>query len=175
MYPRLISWLMSKKARQRTLNKINKNAARRLHLAGIDREYDFNEIAIITRAGTAASLGFSDKGHLGVGAQADVAIYNINPEKIDPSKDYKAVKKAFKQTAYTIKDGIVVMKEGQLVADVRGKTYWVNSQVADEDLTDRVLKDVKDKFEAYYSIKLSNYPVQDSYLTNPCRIDVAPA
>ncbi len=42
---------------------------------GISREYTLNEIAIVTRAGPARLLGLRDKGHLGVGADADVTVY----------------------------------------------------------------------------------------------------
>jgi formylmethanofuran dehydrogenase subunit A len=36
----------------------------------------------MTRAGQAKALGLKNKGHLGVGADADIAIYNLNPETI---------------------------------------------------------------------------------------------
>ena len=42
---------------------------------GLPREYTLNEIAIVTRAGPARLLGLTRKGHLGVGADADVTVY----------------------------------------------------------------------------------------------------
>jgi formylmethanofuran dehydrogenase subunit A len=41
----------------------------------------------MTRAGQAKALGLKNKGHLGVGADADVAIFNINPETLDIAKN----------------------------------------------------------------------------------------
>ena len=41
----------------------------------LTREYTLEEIAIVTRAGPARALGLPDKGHLGLGADADVAVY----------------------------------------------------------------------------------------------------
>ena len=61
-------------------------AHKRITLAEIDREYTLLEIAIITSAGPARALGLTKKGHLGVGADADVVIY----EK--PDKDGRAVR-----------------------------------------------------------------------------------
>ena len=43
--------------------------------AAIDREYTFEEIAIMTRAAPAKLLGLTDRGHLGAGAIADIAVY----------------------------------------------------------------------------------------------------
>jgi formylmethanofuran dehydrogenase subunit A len=65
-YPRVISWLMSRPARERLLKKINRKTRKRCALTTIEREYDLSEIAIATRAGTAKALGLTWKGHLGV-------------------------------------------------------------------------------------------------------------
>ncbi|NIQ05587.1 MAG: formylmethanofuran dehydrogenase subunit A, partial [Candidatus Korarchaeota archaeon] len=85
-YPRVISWFMSKKAREATARRINRRARSRSLLPSIDRELTFYEIAIMTRAGQAKALGLKNKGHLGIGADADIAIYDMNPETTDPSK-----------------------------------------------------------------------------------------
>ena len=44
-------------------------------LDGLSREYSLSEIAIVTRAGPARLLGLRHKGHLGVGADADITVY----------------------------------------------------------------------------------------------------
>ena len=79
-YPRVLAWLYSKKAREATLNHCNKKAQKKSLLPTIDREMTLYEIAIMTRAAQAKALGLVNKGQLGVGADADVAIFNINPE-----------------------------------------------------------------------------------------------
>ena len=56
-YPRIIVWLMSRKARDATMKKINKKARRKALLSALEREYTLYEIAIVTRAGQAKVLG----------------------------------------------------------------------------------------------------------------------
>jgi formylmethanofuran dehydrogenase subunit A len=162
-YPRVISWLVSKEARRKVIDKINKTARRRLDLPGIDREYSLHEIATITRAATAKSLGLRSKGHLGVGADADIAIYNIEPPKIDLAKDYKAVRKAFARAAFTVKDGRIVVKKGEVVRSVQGKTFWTRPEVPEENMN-TVVKELESKFDDYYTVRMANYPIEEQYL-----------
>ncbi len=44
-------------------------------LPSITREYTLYEIAMMSRAGAAKLFGFTDRGQLGAGAVADVAVY----------------------------------------------------------------------------------------------------
>ena len=74
-YPEIIQLLMDADFRKEQLKKLPPKAQKRIVLAELDREYTLSEIAIITSAGPARALGLSQKGHLGVGADADVAIY----------------------------------------------------------------------------------------------------
>ncbi len=163
-YPRVISWLVSKEARQKVIDKINKTAKKRLDLPGIDREYSLHEIATITRAATAKSLGLQSKGHLGVGADADIAIYAIEPPKIDPAKEYKSVRKAFARAAFTIKDGRMVVKKGEVVRNVQGRTFWTRPQVS-EGTMNSVIKELESKFDDYYTVRMANYPIEEQYLS----------
>lgn len=165
-YPRVIAWLMSRKARDKTLSRVNKTARRRLILPGIDREYTLGEVTVVTRAATAKSLGLTSKGHLGVGADADIAIYAIDVDKINPSRDYRLLRRAFRRAAYTIKDGKIVVKDGEIVRTVFGKTFWVKPQV-EEDLMKKVEENLREKFEEYYTVKFMNYPIPGSYLRKP--------
>jgi len=169
-YPKVMAWLMSEKARSDTLGEAHKWGSSRTALPSIDREYDFNEIAIVTRAGTAKALGLKNKGHLGVGADADVAIYDINPKKFEPS-NYELVEKAFSAARYTVKDGEIVVKDGEVVASPIGRRFWVNVKVP-EDIEEAVLGDIKEVFEKYYTVSLENYPVQDEYLLKPEEIRI---
>ena len=57
-------------------------------------------------------------------------------------------------------------KEGEVLAAPVGRTFWVDATVPQVD-TDRLMIDIKDKFEKYYSIRLSNYMVQDAYVPKP--------
>ena len=166
-YPEVIALLMSSKKRQEEITTLHKAFNERTKLPGIDRELDFNEIAIMTRAGSSKILGLLDtKGHLGAGADADVAIYDLKPDQIDPSVEHAKIKSAFASAAYTIKGGEIVVKDGQITATPMGRTFWVNASVPDEH-TEVMMKDIRLKFKNYYSINLANYMVQDAYITHP--------
>lgn len=162
-YPLLISMLMSKKRRDESAEEMHKAIYDKTTLPTIDREYDLNEIAIITRGMTAKSLGLHEhgKGHLGVGADGDVAIFDMSPEETDAGK----IQKAFMNTKYTIKGGEVVVKDGEVVVTPAGKTYSVTPEY-DDKLMEEMLKKLREKFERYYTMQLANYPVQDAYVPN---------
>jgi len=166
-YPIIISMLMSKRRRDESAADMHKVIYDRAELPSIDREYDLYEIAIITRGMTAKTLGLHEhgKGHLGVGADADVAIYDMSPEEHDAGK----IQKAFLNTKYTIKGGEVVVKDGEVVAAPAGRTFFVTPE-CDSKLMEEMLVDLKAKFEHYYSVSFNNYPVQDAYVPNPYEI-----
>lgn len=163
-YPKVISWLMSRKARTDAMLEMNKAVMRRTSLPNIYREYTFSELATVSRAATARVLGLEDKGHLGIGANGDVAIYDIDPEAWRPS-EYQKLEKAMTKTAYTIKDGAIVVKDGEIMASPNGKTYWVDAEIP-EDIEKELLSDVSAEFKKYYTINLNNYPVEGAYLPN---------
>ncbi|MBS7644361.1 formylmethanofuran dehydrogenase subunit A [Candidatus Bathyarchaeota archaeon] len=170
-YPRVISWLMSREVRRKILAKVPRLARVRTNLSAIDREYTFYEIAIVTRAGTAKILGLKNKGHLGIGADADIAIYNINPNEVDPSKDYKKVRRAFRNAAYTIKDGEIIAKDGEIIKVPNGRTYWSKPEVR-ADLMDAMKAILVKKFEDYYTVKLENYYIPERCLVQSNPINV---
>ena len=62
------------------MKALPQKALERTVLADLDREYTLSEIAVITSAGPAKALGLRAKGHLGVGADADVTIYHAKPD-----------------------------------------------------------------------------------------------
>jgi formylmethanofuran dehydrogenase subunit A len=160
-YPKIIAWLTSNKARMATLKRCHKKAQKKSLLPSIDKELSLYNLAIVTRAGQAKALGLKNKGHLGVGADADVAIYNINPEKTDIAKKYKTARRAFSKAAYTIKDGKVVAKNGEILQHVDGRTIWLDVQTAEQVKVD---EEMKRRFKEYWTVEYENYPVTDHYL-----------
>jgi formylmethanofuran dehydrogenase subunit A len=164
-YPRIISWLMSEPYRRKYMEeRVHRAVEKGSSLATLDREYDFNEIAVVTRAGQAKALGLSEfKGHLGVGAHADLAIYDINPSETDPSREFKTIERAFSKTLYTIKDGVIVVRDGKILSSPKGRTYWANP-IVDLELEKEMEKDLEQYFKKYYSVNFANYPVQKDYL-----------
>jgi len=169
LYPKVISWLMSKAARDKVFKKLHKQAKRKSLLPTIDRELTLYELAVMTRAGTAKVLGMKQKGHLGVGADADVAVYNINPEKVDIAKKYLTLRKALKRAAYTIKAGEVVVKDGEVVKEVFGNVHHLNIETkrpAD------AYGDLQERFKDYVTLEYENYPIQDGFVHNPISVPV---
>lgn len=144
-YPDLIRLLMDRAYRDERLKAVNQKMLAGSALAdGIAREYTLNDIAIITRAGPARQLGLARKGQLGVGADADIAIYGRD-------SDYA---KMFSTPRYVIKAGTLVVEEGQLRRAPPGRRLWVRPGY-DETL----LRDLGKYFDAYSSVQLANYPV----------------
>ncbi|MBA2850349.1 formylmethanofuran dehydrogenase subunit A [Methanococcus maripaludis] len=169
-YPRVIAWLLSKEYRDDWIqNRVHKWAAQKSHITETDKEYSMYEIAQITRANSSKVLGLSgDRGHLGVGAKADISIYDIDPEE----KSGKKIEKAFLEAAYVLKNGDIVVKNGNVVKEVYGDTIFVNAAI-NESLEAELLKDLNMKFKKLYSVNMENYPVQDAYANSwmPINID----
>ncbi|MCW4034741.1 MAG: formylmethanofuran dehydrogenase subunit A [Candidatus Bathyarchaeota archaeon] len=160
-YPKIIAWLTSRKARMAVLKKCHKKAQKKSLLPSIKRELSLYELAIVTRAGQAKALGLTNKGHLGVGADADISVYNVNPETTDIAQKPKLVRRAFSDAAYTIKDGNIVVKDGKIVQTVSGKTMWLDIDIAKEvELDD----EMKRRFKEYWTVEYDNYPVFDHYV-----------
>ncbi|MCX6672456.1 MAG: formylmethanofuran dehydrogenase subunit A [Methanothrix sp.] len=162
-YPEVVTLLMSKPKRDLEMATLHEQLPKRTTLAGLERELDWTDIAIMTRAAPARVLGLADKGHLGPGADGDVSIYNLRPDEVDTSLDHALVKKALANAMYTIKGGVVVSKEGRILAAPPGRTFWVDATVPQAD-ADRLMIDLEEKFAKYYSIQIANYAVQDAYL-----------
>jgi formylmethanofuran dehydrogenase subunit A len=160
-YPKIIAWLMSGKAREKTLKHVNPRAKNRSLLPSINRELSFYEIAVMTRAGQAKALGLKNKGHLGAGADADISIYDFNPEKIDPSTEFEGIEKAFERAAYTIKSGKIVVKDGEVLKHFEGATMWLNIQISEQA---KISEEMKKRFREYWTIEYENYPVSENYL-----------
>lgn len=172
-YPRIISWLMSNKKRMEMIesDEIHKWVDKRTTLPTLDREYDFNEIAIITRAASSKICGFRDRGALTPGYKADIAVYDINPNEIDPSRQYEEIEKGFGLAQYTIKDGQILVKDKEIVKVKESQNIWVNVQGYEQE-EQNVINKIMPFFTQYYSVKWENYPVHDHYVSNPIRVDV---
>ena len=148
-YPQIIRLLMDRTYRQDVLKTCHPKIRDRSTLGDLEREYTLNEIAIITRAGPARILGLKNKGHLGVGADADVTVYTPDENK----------ETMFELPRTVIKSGRVMIDQGELRDPLIGKTLHVAPEYDHE-----VESDIQEWFEKYYSIRWRNYPVDDSYL-----------
>jgi formylmethanofuran dehydrogenase subunit A len=115
-YPEIFALLMSRDRRAEVLRRIPQDVLAYTTLPSIAREYDVNEIATMTRAAPAKLFGFKDRGQLGEGAVADVAVYT-------PSED---IAKMFRHAHLVFKDGDLVVRDGRVSHYRWGKALKVN-------------------------------------------------
>jgi formylmethanofuran dehydrogenase subunit A len=117
-YPHLIRLLMDKPFRDEQLAKLHPEVAANCALREMKRELTLGEIAIMTRAGPARLLGLADRGQLGEGAAADIAIY---PERADAEA-------TFSTPRWVLKDGAVVAREGRITATPAGGVHFAETK-----------------------------------------------
>ena len=115
-YPEVFALIMSRDARAEAIARQPQEAVAMTTLPSIAREYDYNEIAIMTRAAPAKLLGLKDRGHLGEGGLADIAVYS-------PGKD---LAKMFRFAHLVFKDGDLVVRDGRVTHYRWGKALKVN-------------------------------------------------
>jgi len=151
-YPEIIALLMDRELRRDTMARLPHQLAERTVLKDIDREYTLFEIAIITRAAPARILGLKHKGHLGVGADADITIYT-------PDSD---IRRMFERPRWVIKGGVIAAEDGDIRTQVFGQTLFVEPGY---DL--QALPGIKDWFEQHYTTQFSNYAVDTHYVEQP--------
>jgi len=157
-YPQIIRLLMDREYRRDILKTVNPKAIAKTTLLDQDREYSLFEIAIITRAGPARLLGLNSKGHLGIGADADVTIYDKQEDK----------EEMFSNPRYVIKEGEVLVEDGHIRKETYGQTLFVAPR-----FDPAVEKEIREYFDKYYTIEFENYPVQDDYLPRPQEVEVS--
>jgi len=144
-YPEIIHLLMHADYRRECVKKLPAKALKRIVLADLNREYTLSEIAVITSAGPARALGLSQKGHLGVGADADVAVYNENPDGV----------LMFRYPRYVIKAGEIVVEEGDIRKVIEGREF-----IARPSYDERIEDYLRPLFQQYYTMSFDNYPVE---------------
>ncbi|MBA3731888.1 MAG: amidohydrolase family protein, partial [Gammaproteobacteria bacterium] len=147
--PEIIQLLMDRTYRQEVLKRVHPRVLERSVLKDLDRQYTMNEIAIITRAGPARLLGLKNKGHLGVGADADITIYDEMDDK----------EQMFNAPRYVIKDGNIIIEDHEIRMDYGGRILHATPEY--DGAIEQVIRPF---FEDYYSIRFDNYAVADSYL-----------
>ncbi|HSF48621.1 MAG TPA: formylmethanofuran dehydrogenase subunit A [Burkholderiales bacterium] len=163
-YPRLIGLLMSKSFRDGMLDDVHPDAKATSLLASIDREYSLYEIAILTRAGPARSLGLSDRGRLSPGAAADITVYRDDPDR----------ESMFASPELVFKGGRVVARAGKIV-----DTGWGDVHVVRPDYDKGIERELESYFERYQTMRLPNFGISTDELSecghgnrvieHPCR------
>jgi formylmethanofuran dehydrogenase subunit A len=145
-YPHLIRLLMDKTFRNEKLAGLNDDAQKLSNLGAIDREYSLYEIAIMTRAAPARTLGLMDRGHLAPGAAADITVY-----RPDPNPEVM-----FAKPAYVFKDGELVARDGAIV-----KVTWGNTHVVKPPYDAAIERPLASYFERFHTMRMSNFKIGD--------------
>ncbi|HSI38465.1 MAG TPA: formylmethanofuran dehydrogenase subunit A [Methylotenera sp.] len=153
-YPHLIRLLMDKSFRNEAFAKLNLDAQAMSNLTSLNREYSLYEIAVMTRAGAAKLIGLNDRGHLGVGAPADITIYTDQPDR----------EAMFAKPDYVFKDGELVVKDGKVVKVVWGKTH-----TAKPAFDIGVEQGLKEYFDKYHTIQLDNFKISNDEIAEDGR------
>jgi formylmethanofuran dehydrogenase subunit A len=130
-YPDLLALLMSRDLRAEWLAEMPRSVADMTNLASISREYALEEIATMTRAAPAKLLGLADRGHLGPGARADIAVYDRDKDR---SRMFRAAHLVFK-------DGDLVVRDGEVTHYRAGRTLQSRPEFD---------RGIERRLEAYY-------------------------
>jgi formylmethanofuran dehydrogenase subunit A len=144
-YPEIFALLMSRDLRAQWMAELPPAAIAVTTLPAIGREYSLPEIAAMTRAAPARLLGLADRGHLGAGAVADVAVYADDADRA----------KMFRSAALVFKDGELVIRDGKVTQLRFGRALTVAPQR--DSAIDRRMK-------AYYE---ERYGLDDEFLKVP--------
>jgi len=150
-YPHMIRLLMDKSFRKDMMQTINQDALKYSSLPSLEREYTMYEVAIMTRAGPAKSLGLKDRGHLGAGACADITVYDDNP-------NYEAM---FEKPELVFKNGELIVKDGKIVKVVNGATH-----VARPTYDPAIEKQLRSYFEDFHTMRMENFRLSDDEIVN---------
>ncbi len=170
-YPRVFKWLMSAKAREDMLDNVLKygdKVRERCYIGELDREITMYELAQMTRAGPAKTLGLAHMfGSIKPGLEGDVSVYPYNPETAD---DPEQIEQAFGNAAYLIKGGEMIIKDGEFVSNGNKRSFWVDVKM---DENPQLKHDIAEKFKRYYTVTENNYEVYaHHYVPNPYVIEV---
>jgi formylmethanofuran dehydrogenase subunit A len=162
-YPHLIRLLMDREYRLEMLSGLHPAVRQHSDLAGLTREYSLYEVAVMTRAAPARSLGLGDRGHLGVGAAADVVVYRPKTN----------MEEMFSRPHLVLKDGRPVVQDGRIVDTPAGIVHRVAP-----DFDPAIERRLKSWFNRHQTVRLGNFRLGDDELlgygraairTHPCR------
>lgn len=145
-YPHLIRLLMDKSFRDEKLAGIDPMAASLSTLGSINREYSLYEIAILTRAAPARTLGMKNMGHLSPGAVADVVVYREDANRED----------MFQKPELVFRRGQRVVKDGRIE-----QVVWGDVHVVKPDYDRSIEKRLYEYHQRYQTISPKHVRIQD--------------
>jgi len=157
-YPHLIKLLMDKTFRDDLLARLAIDISEHTILKDIKREYTLSEIATMTRSAPAKILGLKNKGSLSDGADADITVYDSRLTDVEDM---------FAHPSHVIKDGILVVKNGEIKDYIWGKT-----QVVRPEYDPSIVKKLDKHFKKYNTIGLSNFVISNDEMSEVIGSDV---
>lgn len=157
--PEIATWLLSSKARESFMKDMDAGFLKDNPLASNDNILTFNDYIILTRSSPAKSLGIgSIKGNLGLGADGDLNVLNLNLNDVDVLKDVETLKKALENIDFVIKSGKVIKNQEKFEMSGSGKIFWASGK-AEKDDSKLVLAKKKEFYQKYYSIFYDSYDI----------------
>jgi formylmethanofuran dehydrogenase subunit A len=163
--PKIATWLMSNDARKKFMGGMNKEFLNDSLLKNSEDTLSFNDFVIITRASPAKSLGLGDiKGNLGIGADADLNILNINVNELDIIKDYQKLENSLTDIEYVLKEGKVIKKNNNIDLNSTGKIFWAEGKPEKEDKS-FIMNSKKDFYQKFGSVFYDslNIPIETEF------------
>jgi len=129
-YPKLFDALMKWRAR---------GYGKRMERS--NRAYSIQDVIRVTRQIPAEILNLAEKGHLGVGAVGDIAVYDLR----DGSKDLSA---RLGSCAYLVKGGEMVVERSKIVRDdVEKRSCYSGREEEDQALAREICRSASLRFE----------------------------
>ena len=149
---------MDKTFRDNLLDQMSVDISKHTILKDIKREYTLSEIATMTRSAPAKILGLKNKGSLSKDADADITVYDSS---------IKDIEEMFANPTHVIKDGVVVVKDGEIK-----KYTWGKTQVVKPEYDVGIEKRLKKYFDKYHTIALPNYTISNDEMSEVIGSDV---
>jgi len=108
---------------------------------GSGRGYALQDLARVTRQIPAEILNLTQKGHLGVGAVGDIAVYDLR-------NGSKTLSACLNSCAYLMKGGKIVVEGFKMVADeVEKRSFYSGRDDGDRSLAREVCRSMSLRFE----------------------------
>ena len=112
----------------------------------------------MTRSAPAKILGLENKGSLSKNADADITVYDSS---------IKDIEEMFANPTHVIKDGVVVVKDGEIK-----KYTWGKTQVVKPEYDKAIEKKLKKYFDKYHTIALPNYTISNDEMSEVIGSDI---
>ncbi len=130
----IASWLFSKPARDSFMESMNQEFLKQTPLTSEEKVLSFSDYVIMTRASPAKSLGIgSIKGNLGLDADGDFNILNLNAKDIHMNVDHAKIEDALTNIEYVIKAGKVVKHDDTIDLSSSGQIFCSEGKVPKGD------------------------------------------